>query len=301
MTDLVSRGRRPPSGSPGPGRARCPPRSRRWSPARASPLAGGFRPAAALLALVVSLALQVGVNYANDYSDGIRGTDADRVGPLRLVGSGLAAPGRGQRAALASFAVAGLAGLGLVILTGTGGCWRSGRPACSRPGPTPAAGARTATAGWARCSSSSSSAWSPWAAPRTCRSAGSAWPPLLTGVAIGALACAILVANNLRDIAGDAARRQADPGHPARRPRGTRLLYAGPGRPGRAGHRRGRRADLALGAARPGRPAAAGPRPAHGAAGGQGAALIAVLKTTGLAELVSAVALAAGLVLASIV
>ena len=42
----------------------------------------------ALLALVVSLALQVGVNYANDYSDGIRGTDDDRVGPLRLVGSG---------------------------------------------------------------------------------------------------------------------------------------------------------------------------------------------------------------------
>ena len=44
----------------------------------------------ALLALVVALALQVGVNYANDYSDGIRGTDADRVGPLRLVGSGVA-------------------------------------------------------------------------------------------------------------------------------------------------------------------------------------------------------------------
>ena len=47
----------------------------------------------ALLALVVALALQVGVNYANDYSDGIRGTDANRVGPLRLVGSG----GRGPR------------------------------------------------------------------------------------------------------------------------------------------------------------------------------------------------------------
>ena len=73
--------------------------------------AGGFRSAAALLALVVSLALQVGVNYANDYSDGIRGTDAERVGPLRLVGSGLAAPAAVKRAALASFAVAGLAGL----------------------------------------------------------------------------------------------------------------------------------------------------------------------------------------------
>ena len=53
---------------------------------------GGFRPAAALLALVVSVALQIGVNYANDYSDGRRGTDTDRVGPMRLVGSGAAAP-----------------------------------------------------------------------------------------------------------------------------------------------------------------------------------------------------------------
>src|SRR5665811_1235304 len=44
----------------------------------------------ALLALLVSLALQVGVNYANDYSDGIRGTDKERVGPVRLVGQGFA-------------------------------------------------------------------------------------------------------------------------------------------------------------------------------------------------------------------
>ena len=58
---------------------------------------GGADPLAAVLALVVSLALQVGVNFANDYSDGIRGTDADRVGPLRLVGSGLARPARRPR------------------------------------------------------------------------------------------------------------------------------------------------------------------------------------------------------------
>jgi 1,4-dihydroxy-2-naphthoate octaprenyltransferase len=51
----------------------------------------GFRLGPALLALVVALALQVGVNYANDYSDGTRGTDADRVGPMRLVGSGAGA------------------------------------------------------------------------------------------------------------------------------------------------------------------------------------------------------------------
>jgi 1,4-dihydroxy-2-naphthoate polyprenyltransferase len=70
----------------------------------------------ALLALLVALALQIGVNYANDYSDGIRGTDTVRVGPMRLVGSGVAAPGAVRTAALISFAVAGVAGLVLVAL-----------------------------------------------------------------------------------------------------------------------------------------------------------------------------------------
>ena len=78
---------------------------------------GAFALVPALLALVVSLALQVGVNYANDYSDGIRGTDRVRVGPLRLVGSGLAAPKAVRRAALVSFAIAAVAGLALVIIT----------------------------------------------------------------------------------------------------------------------------------------------------------------------------------------
>lgn len=68
-------------------------------------------------ALVVSLALQVGVNYANDYSDGVRGTDADRVGPMRLTGSGRKAPGAVKRAAFLSFAVAAIAGLGLAAAT----------------------------------------------------------------------------------------------------------------------------------------------------------------------------------------
>jgi 1,4-dihydroxy-2-naphthoate octaprenyltransferase len=71
----------------------------------------------ALLALVVSLALQVGVNYANDYSDGIRGTDEARVGPVRLVGQGLAPAHQVKLAAFASFGVAALAGLALVLLT----------------------------------------------------------------------------------------------------------------------------------------------------------------------------------------
>ena len=77
----------------------------------------GFDLPAALLALVVALALQVAVNYANDYSDGRRGTDADRVGPMRLVGSGAATPRQVLAAALVAFAVAGVAGLGLAALS----------------------------------------------------------------------------------------------------------------------------------------------------------------------------------------
>jgi len=83
----------------------------------AAAAAGDARPGRALLALVVSLALQVAVNYANDYSDGIRGTDAGRVGPLRLVGSGVSSPAAVKRAALAAFAVAAVAGLVLAALT----------------------------------------------------------------------------------------------------------------------------------------------------------------------------------------
>ena len=75
-------------------------------------------PVRAALALVVALALQIGVNYANDYSDGIRGTDHARVGPVRLVGQGLATPAAVRLAAFASFAVAGIAGFVLVWLTG---------------------------------------------------------------------------------------------------------------------------------------------------------------------------------------
>ncbi|MFD9829825.1 1,4-dihydroxy-2-naphthoate polyprenyltransferase [Tsukamurella tyrosinosolvens] len=74
----------------------------------------------ALLALVVSLSLILGVNFANDYSDGIRGTDDDRVGPLRLVGSGLASPAAVKRAAFACFGVGGVAG---VVLSLTSAPW----------------------------------------------------------------------------------------------------------------------------------------------------------------------------------
>ena len=78
---------------------------------------GRFSAWRALLALVVALALQVGVNYANDYSDGVRGTDERRVGPIRLVASGLAPPRQVLAGALACFAVAGVAGFVLAATT----------------------------------------------------------------------------------------------------------------------------------------------------------------------------------------
>ena len=79
---------------------------------------GGFVWWESLLALVVALALVIGVNFANDYSDGIRGTDEHRVGPLRLVGSGVAEPGLVRTAAFACFGVAAVSGLVLVAVTG---------------------------------------------------------------------------------------------------------------------------------------------------------------------------------------
>ena len=72
----------------------------------------------AVAALVVALAIQVGTNYANDYQDGVRGTDDDRVGPVRLVASGLAPAAAVRTAALASFGVAAVAGLALAAAVG---------------------------------------------------------------------------------------------------------------------------------------------------------------------------------------
>ena len=78
---------------------------------------GAFRPLNAVLAAAVAVLLQVGVNYANDYSDGIRGTDDVRVGPLRLTGSGAARARDVKRAAFACFALAMVAGAALIILS----------------------------------------------------------------------------------------------------------------------------------------------------------------------------------------
>ena len=80
-------------------------------------LAGKFNLGLVLLALAVALLLQIGVNYSNDYSDGIRGTDDNRVGPARLTGGGFVEPKRVRNAAFLSFALAGVFGLVITVLT----------------------------------------------------------------------------------------------------------------------------------------------------------------------------------------
>ena len=168
----------------------------------AAAAAGDARPVRALLALVVSLALQVAVNYANDYSDGIRGTDTQRVGPLRLVGSGVSNPAAVKRAALAAFAVAAAAGLVLAALTTwwlvvigaaamlaawfyTGGARPYGYRALGELSVFVFFGL-VATIGTAYVQ-----------VERVTATA------VAGGVGCGALACALLVVNNLRDIPTD--------------------------------------------------------------------------------------------------
>jgi len=156
----------------------------------------------ALLALVVALALQIGVNFANDYSDGVRGSDAKRVGPVRLVAAGLATPRHVLLAAVSCFLVAGAAGLALAAVTAW---WLV------------AVGAACVAA-----------AWFYTGGPRpygyhglgevfvftffgVVAVAGTAyvqmdrfsWLGLAASVPAGLLACALLIVNNLRDIQGD--------------------------------------------------------------------------------------------------
>jgi 1,4-dihydroxy-2-naphthoate octaprenyltransferase len=159
---------------------------------------------AAVLALVVSVALQVGVNYANDYSDGIRGADAARIGPLRLVGSGLASPPSVKRAAFVSFGIAGLAGLALVIMTQQWWLLIVG-VGCVLAAWYYTGGKRP----YGYVGLGEVAVFVFFGLVAVC---GTAYVQVgrislvtfLTGVWIGALACAILVANNLRDISGDA-------------------------------------------------------------------------------------------------
>ena len=113
----------------------------------------------AFLALAVALLLQIGVNFANDYSDGIRGTDRYRVGPSRLTASGAAKPRTVLIAAIVCFVLAAARGRrDRPRHAVSGGCSRSVPPRSPRPGSTRAASARTATPASARSPSSCSSA-----------------------------------------------------------------------------------------------------------------------------------------------
>ena len=158
----------------------------------------------AALALIVSLALQVGVNYANDYSDGIRGTDDVRVGPVRLVASGLAPAKAVKQAAFSAFGVAAVAGL---VLAATTSWWLIAVGAAAllaawfyTGGPKPYGYlglgelfvfvffGLVATIGTTFGVAQQITALS-----------------IVMGCAVGALACALLVINNLRDIPTDRA------------------------------------------------------------------------------------------------
>ena len=167
------------------------------------------------------------MNYANDYSDGIRGTDDHRVGPARLTASRKVKPRAVLIVALIFFAIAAVAGpRDRRSARSSGGCSRSAPSASSPPGSTPAASARTATTGSASSSSSSSSGSS--------RPLGTTWVQALAlpqeawfgAVGAGLLACAVLLANNLRDIDQDRKARQAH-ADGADRPHGDALAVHG--------------------------------------------------------------------------
>lgn len=157
---------------------------------------------AAGLALVVSLSLQVGVNYANDYSDGIKGTDDNRVGPTRLVASGLASAKSVKQAAFISFAVAAAVGLSLAFSTSL---WLI------------AIGAAAILAAWTYTGSKRPYGYlglgeiSVFLFFGLVATMGSyyvqtelvSWKSLVVAIPMGALACAILAINNLRDRAQD--------------------------------------------------------------------------------------------------
>jgi 1,4-dihydroxy-2-naphthoate octaprenyltransferase len=156
----------------------------------------------ALLALVVSLALIVGVNFANDYSDGIRGTDDVRAGPLRLVGSKVASPRAVLTAAVVSLAIGAAAGLALAILSDP---WLI------------AVGAACIAGAWLYTGGSKPYGYSGLGevavfvffglvavlGTQYTQAMRIDWVGVTLAVATGALSSAVLVANNLRDIPTD--------------------------------------------------------------------------------------------------
>ncbi|KAA0925315.1 MULTISPECIES: 1,4-dihydroxy-2-naphthoate polyprenyltransferase [unclassified Rhodococcus (in: high G+C Gram-positive bacteria)] len=156
----------------------------------------------ALLALVVSLALIVGVNFANDYSDGIRGTDDDRVGPLRLVGSKAASAGAVKKAAIGCFAVGAVAGL---VLAATSAWWLV------------IVGLVCIAGAWYYTGGSKPYGYSGFGeiavfvffglvavlGTQFVQAEQIDWAGVLAAVAVGSFSSAVLVANNLRDIPTD--------------------------------------------------------------------------------------------------
>ena len=158
----------------------------------------------AVLALLVSVALVIGVNFANDYSDGVRGTDDARVGPMRLVGSKAATPEAVRTAAFVSFAVAALAGLTLVSLARA--WWMIAVGAVCIAGAWFYTGGRRPY-GYAGLGEVAVFVFFGLVGTlgTTYTQAGSIGPlPVVGAVGVGLLCCAVLVANNLRDITGDA-------------------------------------------------------------------------------------------------
>jgi 1,4-dihydroxy-2-naphthoate polyprenyltransferase len=163
---------------------------------------GSFSAWRAALALVVALALQAGVNYANDYSDGVRGTDERRVGPLRLTASGLARPRQVLAAAIGCFAVACLAGLVLAAVTSW---W------LLLPGAAAVAAAWFYTGGRHPYGYRALGEVSVFLFFGLAAVVGTAyvqmgrmpWLAVAAAAPVGLLACALLVINNLRDIPTD--------------------------------------------------------------------------------------------------
>ncbi len=164
---------------------------------------GSFRPLIALLALVVSLALQIGVNYANDYSDGIRGTDENRVGPVRLVGQKLATPEEVKRAAIIAFGVSALAGLGMVLLSQVWLLIPIGLAAIASAWFYTGGSKPYGYAGYGELFVFVFFGLVAVAGTSASQTGQVTILALLGGVACGAFSTAILVANNLRDIPTD--------------------------------------------------------------------------------------------------
>ncbi|MBB3037726.1 1,4-dihydroxy-2-naphthoate polyprenyltransferase [Hoyosella altamirensis] len=158
----------------------------------------------ALLALVVSLALIVAVNYANDYSDGVRGTDDVRVGPMRLVGSGAATPTAVKNAAFAAFGIAAVAG---VVLALTSAWWLILVGAACVAGAWFYTGGRKPYGylGFGEVAVFVFFGLVAVLGTQFVQAGTISWVGLLCAISVGCFSSAVLVANNLRDIETDAA------------------------------------------------------------------------------------------------